>query len=112
MASNDIYSSPTRYARDYNRWFQRNDIWVLQHPVRIPPREMLPGLRSPSTSTTVWPGSFLELEVPTNFPSDTQLAIEPRTDFICLMSLSRVHPCLVQNMPSSTQSRESSDSSA
>ena len=37
-------------------------------------------LCAPPTNTTIWPGGFLEVEVPTDFPSDTQLAIEPRVD--------------------------------
>ena len=37
-------------------------------------------MRAPPTSTTVWPGTFLEVDAPTNLPSDTHLAIEPRPD--------------------------------
>ena len=35
-------------------------------------------LRAPPTNTTIRPGGFLDIEVPTDFPSNTQLAIEPR----------------------------------
>ncbi len=48
-------------------------------------------LRAPSTSTTVWPGSFLELDVPPDFPSDAQLAIEPRTDSASCRSVKSTH---------------------
>ena len=37
-------------------------------------------LRAPSTSTTVWPGEFMELETPSSFPSEAPLALEPRPD--------------------------------
>ena len=37
-------------------------------------------LRSPRTSTTVMPGTFLEVDAPTDWPSDTHLTIEPRPD--------------------------------
>ncbi len=38
-------------------------------------------LRGPPQSTTIWPGSFLEIDVPKDiFDPDTTVAIEPRTD--------------------------------
>ena len=37
-------------------------------------------LRSPPTSTTVWPGEFLEVELPGDAPPDSVYALEPRTD--------------------------------
>lgn len=37
-------------------------------------------LRAPPTSTTVWPGEFLELTLPDDVPSDAEYALEPRTD--------------------------------
>ena len=36
-------------------------------------------LRAPSHTTTVWPGEFIELELPPNSLNDTMLALEPRT---------------------------------
>ena len=37
-------------------------------------------LRSPPISTTVWPGEFLEVELPHDVPTDTEYALEPRTN--------------------------------
>lgn len=37
-------------------------------------------LRSPPTSTTVWPGEFVEVELPSEAPPDSEYALEPRTD--------------------------------
>jgi hypothetical protein len=37
-------------------------------------------LRSPSIKTTLWPGEYVELDVPDRDLCDRQLALEPRTD--------------------------------
>ena len=37
-------------------------------------------LRSPPTATTIWPGEFLELGLPSDAPPDSVYALEPRTD--------------------------------
>ena len=37
-------------------------------------------LRASSTSSVVWPGSYLELDIPQEFDPDVTLAIEPRLD--------------------------------
>ena len=37
-------------------------------------------LRAPPSSTTVWPGEFLELTLPKDIPTDSEYALEPRTD--------------------------------
>ena len=37
-------------------------------------------LRSPSSSTTIWPGEFLEVDLPHDAPRDSVYALEPRTD--------------------------------
>ena len=37
-------------------------------------------LRSPPTSTTVWPGEFLELGLPDDIPTDSEYTLEPRMD--------------------------------
>ena len=52
-----------------------------QQPVSISPtacRAIV--LCSPPTSTTVWPGEFLEVELPGDAPPDSVYALEPRTD--------------------------------
>ena len=33
-----------------------------------------------STTTTVWPGEFAEVELPGDIPSDADYALEPRAD--------------------------------
>lgn len=37
-------------------------------------------LRAPATSTTVWPGEYLEVQLPSDIPSDSLHALEPRND--------------------------------
>lgn len=37
-------------------------------------------LRAPPVTTTVWPGSFLEVDIPTDMHPEDTVAIEPRTD--------------------------------
>ena len=37
-------------------------------------------LRSPSSSTTIWPGEFLEVDLPRDAPRDSVYALEPRSD--------------------------------
>ena len=48
-------------------------------------------LRAPPVSSTIWPGNFLEVNVPNTFPSDAQLAIEPRVDSACCRSTKTSH---------------------
>ena len=37
-------------------------------------------LRAPAPSKTVWPGEFLEVQLPDDAPPDSEYALEPRTD--------------------------------
>ena len=37
-------------------------------------------LRAPAISTTIWPGDYVELELPQSLPPDSLHALEPRTD--------------------------------
>ena len=37
-------------------------------------------LRAPPASTIIWPGEFVEIELPKDLPSDTEYALEPRYD--------------------------------
>ena len=37
-------------------------------------------LRAPETSTTLWPGDYIELELPQDLPPDSLHALEPRSD--------------------------------
>ena len=46
------------------------------HSVRRAHAEIL---RAPTINTTLWPGDFIELEVPDVYSPDTALAVEPRT---------------------------------
>ena len=48
-------------------------------------------LRAPPVSSTIWPGNFLEVNVPNTFPSDAQLAIEPLVDSACCRSTKTSH---------------------
>lgn len=48
-------------------------------------------LRAPPTTTTIWPGGYLEIDLPTDVPSDTPLAVEPRTDSLSCRSVKSAH---------------------
>ena len=48
-------------------------------------------LRAPPVSSAIWPGNFLEVDVPNTFPSDAQLAIELRVDSVCCRSTKTSH---------------------
>lgn len=48
-------------------------------------------LRAPPTNTTIWPGGYLEIDLPTEIPSDTQLAVEPRVDSSSCRSVKSAH---------------------
>ena len=37
-------------------------------------------LRAPATSTTLWPGDYIELELPQDLPPDSLHALESRSD--------------------------------
>ena len=40
-------------------------------------------LRAPSSDTTVWPGDFIEVQMPASFGNDAGIALEPRIDSPC-----------------------------
>ncbi|CAB3990763.1 Hypothetical predicted protein [Paramuricea clavata] len=52
-------------------------------------------LRAPPTSTTVWPGEFVEIELPGDAPADTKYALEPRIDApsVKRLTASQLWPC-------------------
>ena len=37
-------------------------------------------LRAPSSPTTIWPGEFLEINLPPDLPADSDYIVEPRLD--------------------------------
>ena len=79
MESNDIAVRPTKRQVILGDGTIHN--YGSQQPVSISPaarRAIV--LRSPPTSTTVWPGEFLEVELPGDAPPDSVYALEPRTD--------------------------------
>ena len=55
----------------------------------------------PATSTTMWPGGFLEIELPSDIPSDSEYALESRIDApnMCMSSSSAQYhfKCLREN---------------
>ena len=59
-------------------------------------------LRAPTPSKTVWPGEFLEVQLPDDAPVDTEYALEPRTDAPGLRNLkpSQLWPqaCIVSSV--------------
>ena len=44
-------------------------------------------LRAPPNSMTVWPGEFVEVQLPNDAPPDSEYALEPRTNSPCARSL-------------------------
>jgi hypothetical protein len=52
-------------------------------------------LRTPPSSTTVWPGEFVEIELPGYAPADTEYALEPRIDApsVKRLTASQLWPC-------------------
>ena len=40
-------------------------------------------LRNPADAVTLWPGSYIDIPIPHEFPRDCALAIEPRRDLVC-----------------------------
>ena len=79
MESNDIAVRPAKHQVILGDGTIHN--YGSQQPVSISPtarRAIV--LRSPPTSTTVWPGEFLEVELPGDAPPDSVYALEPRTD--------------------------------
>ena len=44
-------------------------------------------LRAPTPSKTVWPGEFLEVQLPDDAPPDSEYGLEPRTDVPSLHNL-------------------------
>ena len=45
-------------------------------------------LRSPPKSMTIWPGEFVEVDLPSDVPPDSEYALEPRTDSPSIRKLS------------------------
>lgn len=41
-------------------------------------------LRAPPTSTTIWPGEFIEICLPPDAPPDSIYVVEPRPDAHCV----------------------------
>ena len=78
MESNDIAVRPAKRQVILDGTIHN---YGSQQPVLISPtarRAIV--LCSPPTSTTVWPGEFLEVELPGDVPPDSIYALEPRTD--------------------------------
>ena len=79
MESNDIAVRPAKHQVILGDGTIHN--YGSQQPVSISSaahRAIV--LRSPPTSTTLWPGEFLEVELPGDAPPDSVYALEPRTD--------------------------------
>ena len=49
-------------------------------PSPLPPVRRAFVLRAPAPSKTVWPGEFLEVQLPDDAPPDSEYALEPRTN--------------------------------
>ena len=79
MVLNDVHVRP-KFSQIYigdNDTFQYKSSKASQHhSIR---RASIEVLRAPKTDT-IWPGEFVELDVPTKFATDTSIAIEPRID--------------------------------
>ena len=79
MESNDIAVRPAKRQVILGDGTIHN--YGSQKPVSISPTACCAiVLRSSPTSTTVWPGEFLEVELPGDAPPDSVYALEPQTD--------------------------------
>ena len=79
MFTNDISVRPAKYEvilKDGTLYRYGSSTKVGPHVVW---RAQIHVLRAPSKRTTVWPGEFVELEIPADV-EDSILALEPRTD--------------------------------
>ena len=67
-----------------------------------PPARRAVVLRAPATSTTLWPGDYIELELPQSLPSDSLLALEHRSDIpqVHLVTTSELWPppCIISSV--------------
>lgn len=79
LSANDISIRPARHetmiGNSHVIYYNTHDI-RQQHHIR---RAHAYVLKSPST--TVWPGSHLELDVPEHIPAEGTVAVEPRIEF-------------------------------
>ena len=81
MKNNDIAIRPAKHeihiGNDHVYTYQPKQLQSTRHSVC-----RADVLRSPQSTTTVWPGSFVEVDVPKHLPqSGSTFALEPRTDF-------------------------------
>ena len=84
MAQNDITICPARHEviltdgtkYHYGGSINTGDSNIIHHAQTFV-------LRAPASTTTIWPGEFIELEVSKDIPQDVTLALEPRTDSNC-----------------------------
>ena len=57
-------------------------------------------LRAPPTSQTIWPGEYLEVELPDDAPPDCDYALEPRIDTPVVKNFNQTwpEPCIVSSV--------------
>ena len=55
----------------------RSDLTTASHAVQ---RAQCYTLRAPPSTTVLWPGDYVELDVPPDLGEDHVLALQPRTD--------------------------------
>ena len=81
MAINDVSVRPSRHQISIQdslfTYSGADDLDTAHNRVR---RTQSHVLRAPPASTVVWPGDYLELELPAHIEPDATLAIEPRPD--------------------------------
>jgi hypothetical protein len=79
MEYNDITIRPAKrqvILRD-NTTYEYGSV-SMPYPVTHHSVRLAHVIRAPATPTTVWPGEFVEIDIPDDTPSDSDYAVEPR----------------------------------
>ncbi|CAH3161909.1 unnamed protein product [Porites lobata] len=82
LIANDISVRPAKCQVRFQdseviHYEHRSDPTTASHAVR---RAQCYTLRAPSSTTVLWPGDYVELDVPPDLGEDHVLALQPRTD--------------------------------
>ena len=81
MASNDIAVRPSNHEITLKGneiiYYNQSDSSTSKHRIR---RVQVQTVRAPTQTTTVWPGDYLEVNIPASLSSEEVVAIEPRRD--------------------------------
>ena len=82
MIKNDITVRPAKFQISFNDgtscFYNHDENRSKDRPLVCLSQSHI--LRAPPKTTTIWPGEYIELELPDSFPEDTLVALEPRNN--------------------------------